>query len=291
MIPMDIEPSQLHKFLDKDPEGTGWARSLEKPMRLSDAKKWCQSLAVNRATYDHPAEFLPDWIKIEDQGQIGSCAGMANTSSGEICRRNELRAKEYMQFSGMAAYRIAQEFDGINGDRGSTISSGVRYATNHGYAPESAFPYPRQYVSRIPKEARESVFKVENAVAIKDPQSFLDWVITNQGPIFLGMRWTQYMDNQDVVETFLGPQRNDRHGGGHAIFFYGWTTLRSNVYPILWNSWSQRWGRQGKKPVSQKAISEILSDRMTVAVGYTWRRSPQPEDYSLYDDVRSVWRS
>jgi C1A family cysteine protease len=289
MIPMDIDPQLLHRFLDADPEGTGWARSQEQPLTLPNAAGWCEALAVNRSTYEHPAEFLPDWIKIEDQGQIGSCAGMSNSSAGEICRRNELRASEYLQFSGMAAYLIAQEFDGIKGDRGSTISSGVRYATKHGYARESSFPYPRSYVASIPQAARESVFKVENAVQIKDTQSFLDWILTNQGPIFIGMRWTQYMDNQDVVETFLGPQRNDRHGGGHAVFLYGWTTIKSKVYPILWNSWSKRWGREGKKPVSPNATTEILSDRMTVAVGYTWRKSPVPEDYSFAKDIRSIW--
>jgi len=289
MIPMDIDPRELHRFLDADPEGTGWARSKERRMDIENASNWCRALGVNRSTYQHPAEFLPDWIKIEDQGQIGSCAGVSNSSSGEICRRNELRGQDYLQFSGFAAYQIAKERDGIRGDRGSTISSGVWYATQHGYARESAYPYPRQYTAGIPQVARESVFKVENAVAIKDPQSFYDWILTNQGPIFIGMRWTQHMDKQDVIETFLGPQRNDRHGGGHAVFFYGWTTLKSAVYPILWNSWSKRWGREGKKPVSNTAITEILGDRMTVAVGLTWRRSPEPEDYSFVTDIRSLW--
>ena len=296
-IPQDLDPTQLHAFLDKNPEATGWAFSRENRLnlaRLGDADTtWCHQLPSFGSPYfqdNFPAEFLPTWIKIEDQGQIGSCAGNALTSAGEICERNEHAGQKYRQFSRLAAYQIGKRRDGIRGDGGMTIDSGVWYGTQHGFALESDYPYPNppNYPGdKIGQNAFGSVFKIPSARVIRDLDSFMQWLTTNQGPIYIGMRWTKWCDaDPNYITTFLGPQRNDRHGGGHAVFFYGWTTQQKTLCPFIWNSWSTRWGNRGRKAVFPAAIREMLSDNITTCVGFTWRRRPQPQDWSFWQYYR-----
>jgi hypothetical protein len=291
MIPTNIRPEELHLYLHQHPEASGWAWTRENQVnidRLGDAATtWCNALPMGSST-GHPAEFLPTWIKIEDQGPISSCGGNSLTSCGEVCERNEHRGSQYRQFSRMAAYQISKRRDGIRGDGGMTIDSGVWYATQHGFALESDYPYPARYPGdNIPPQAFGKEFTVENARRIRDVASFMQWLTTNQGPIFIGMRWTKWCDNErDFIRTFLGPQRNDQHGGGHAVMFYGWTTNNVGVCPIVWNSWSTRWGNQGRKAVFPLALQEMLADRITTAVGFTWRRKPEPENWSFWQNFQ-----
>ena len=275
---------QLYEFLRENPTGTGWRWDLEKPRRQRlNARTWTQRLNLNRGTYNVPKQFDPEcdpsFIQVEDQGQIGSCAGNANTSCGEICNRNE--SGEYPQFSRMGAYLLAQEKDGLLGsDSGSTIESNLEVA-EEGYCFESTFPYPSSYTSRIPSAARrERIYQLPGAMPITDSKTLFDWILTNQGPVYIGMRWTRMMDEQDVIKDFFGPRRNDRHGGGHSVFFYGWTTIADEFCPWLWNSWSRRWGRDGRKPISRSAFDQIFTDNFTRCFGFRWRQKPEVEDWS-----------
>ena len=66
------------------------------------------------------------------------------------------------------------------------------------------------------------------------------------------------------------------------MFFYGWTTQQKTLCPFIWNSWSTRWGNRGRKAVFPAAIREMLSDNITTCIGFTWRRRPQPQDWSFW---------
>ncbi len=296
MLDPNIDPFQLHQYLDRNPEATGWAFSRENRqnlLTLGDAGQWCSALpAYGDAAYTAtiPAEFLPTWIQIEDQGQIGSCAGNSLTSCGEICERNEHGGKLYRQFSRMAAYQIGKKRDGIRGDNGMTIDSGVWYGTQHGFSLESDYPYPSPPVypgDNIPPQAFGKVFKIESGRLVRDYDPFMQWLTTNQGPIYIGMRWTKWCDaDKNYITTFLGPQRNDRHGGGHAVFFYGWTTQNGVKCPILWNSWSRKWGNMGRKAVFPTAIKEMLADKITTCIAFTWRRRPEPQNWNFWQQYK-----
>lgn len=295
MLP-NIDPNRLHEYLNEHPEATGWAKSRENRAmlhrRLGNGRAWCAGLPSVGSSYyggNFPKEFIPSWNKIEDQGQISSCGGNSLTSCGEICERNESRGKVYRQFSRMAAYQISKKRDGIRGDNGMTIDSGVWYGTQHGFSLEKDYPYPSRYPGdQIPQAAKGNIFQINGARAITDTDTFFKWLTTNQGPIYIGMRWTQWCDKEErFIRTFLGPNRNDRHGGGHAVYFYGWTTISDGMLcPILWNSWSKRWGYMGRKAVFPKAIGEMLGDNITTCVGFHWKRSPQPENWSLWERYR-----
>ena len=85
-----------------------------------------------------------NWVVTENQGQIGSCAGHGFTTVGEGIWFLETGIAPV--FSPWAAYRLAQEKDGIHGDSGSTIAGNVWVGKNIGLVPkEICPPYPASY--------------------------------------------------------------------------------------------------------------------------------------------------
>ncbi len=91
--------------------------------------------------YEEPEEIdCRSWMRIENQGSMGSCQGHAQTTVGEYCYH--VAMGEVIQFSPLFAYIATQRIDGINGDRGSTIAGGVENAETNGLCPLEGLPLP-----------------------------------------------------------------------------------------------------------------------------------------------------
>ena len=163
-----------------------------------------------------------DIIDIADQGNVGSCQGQSLAKCFQICYF--LATGNIIEFSAMAGYILAQQYDGIRGDRGSTLSGGQKVATEHGICREKAWPYTGEYDRRV--KAKEFPFRLKSAQPTNDPAQI--WSALSLGlPIQTGVAWTRELE-QEIVTGYTGKSSF----GGHS------TTLwcGKNI-----NSWGDQW--------------------------------------------------
>jgi hypothetical protein len=217
---------------------------------------------------------LPDslgvasWMQIEDQLQVGSCQGHARTSAEELAIYRETRG-EIVQLNRMFAYLTSQRMDNIRGDSGSTISGGAAAAQQYGSCLEALWPYPGYYTQAIPPacfpEAQQR--KLRFSKTLRSYDEVLRWLVHGMGGIVIGIGWnnTCEPDADGCVTAYRSG------GGGHAVALLDWNKrfLDSTKRPFieLYNSWSRRWGVQGKAYIAPKVI-EYWCEHETV-IGYS----------------------
>ena len=179
-----------------------------------------------------------DIIDIADQGNVGSCQGQSLAKCFQICYF--LATGNIIEFSAMAGYILAQQYDGIRGDRGSTLSGGQKVATEHGMCRERAWPYTGEYDRR--GKAKEFPFRLKSAQPTNDPAQIRSALALGL-PIQTGVAWTRELE-QEIVTGYTGKSSL----GGHS------TTLwcGKNI-----NSWGKhvRYLRAGRNEYASSRIA------------------------------------
>lgn len=247
----------------------GWRHDLERRDELHGSAVDF----VRVGTYAAPASITHDWIPIEDQGQMGSCSGHAITTCQEVLAfiaTNGLR----QQFSRMFGYLAGQTMDGLLGrDAGATITGSVRGAKEMGCCDESLFPYPRQYVSSIPAEAKAKARErlIENHAVLRSYKDCFEWLASGQGAIEIGIMWTERMagNTTGVLDV------QDSYGqtlGGHALAIIGYeddggTFGSGRKSLIVVNSHGVRWGNKGRAKMTPLLIDRLIQSRDTEFIG------------------------
>lgn len=225
--------------------------------------------------------FKENWLKVENQGQIGSCQGQSLTECGEYCYT--IATGKVIQLSRMHAYLKSQIEDGIRGDRGSTLSGGTK-AFLKGICLESIGPYPRNYPGWgwITKEMEENgkEYILRSHVEMKVAEDVKRFIGSGMGIVQIGISWGNEMspDSNGCIRRFTGAG-----GGGHAVTFTGYLP-DSDVgfksthgwWALLKNSWSTSWGKQGFAYVDSGAVAQMLRHRFTVMYGRSDMSVPKP---------------
>ena len=163
-----------------DPRVGYWLHDDEDQNFLSSLPGEDPVLAM-RGTYKEIAFDPRKVMKVENQGSVGSCQGHALSSCVELCyyiATGDLTR----QLSRQYAYVETQRIDGISGDRGSTISGGIKLATTKGIPEESLWKYSGRYENRRPANWSE--------------------IETNAAQHKIGQSYK--MSSYDGVRTFLG---------------------------------------------------------------------------------------
>lgn len=223
-----------------------------------------------------PAEVDPEKMGflIEDQLQMGACQGHDLSS---CCEWNILQEHGVtVQLSRWFAYRMTQRIDGITGDRGSTISGGLKLARETGLCLEELCPYPDSYVSFAPTQeqlASAALYRCGAWVDFRnnpgDPwDSALQWLAA-YGTISIGIQWPPGLNSQFIIEAFA-----PGGSGGHAVAILGYVRINGVLYLKVANSWNKRWGRKGYFLISRRAFLQMLEHRYTACVGLTSMSSP-----------------
>lgn len=205
------------------------------------------------------------WIRIENQGQFGSCQGNDLSSVTEIA--NWLgTGGEIVQLSRWFAYIGTQHIDGIRGDNGSTIAGGAELVRTRGICPENLYPYPNRYRYDISAEqyAAAEPYKLKTFRRMQTVGDCRKWLDAGIGAISIGVRWGR--------------------GGGHAICLC--ETDRSDFRYA--NSWGTDWGENGFGRWTERELASLLRDSYTVAIGMTDLVSVKPRetDWSLFPSNR-----
>lgn len=226
--------------------------------------------------WEPPPEIDPrEWYDIHNQGSVGSCQGQSLADSGEwlhvIAKGTEI------QLSRGFAYLASQEFDGIRGDLGSTLSGGTRAAAR-GLPLEASFDYTADYsdLSRRYRSQRDQllagdIYRFPGAAPLSSAEDCYRWLSGWLGTIQIGIAWG-LPDAWEI--TRYTPGR-----GGHAVVIPGY--LKVSGWPmgigfLLKNSWGTSWGRNGWALVHPNAIDDMIRSRSNVFVARSDMMAPRP---------------
>lgn len=247
-----------------------------------------QAVLAMRGTYNEVRLDPRKIIKVENQKNLGSCAGHSLSSILEwiyaITTGGDL-----IQLSRAMAYFATQEIDGIRGDNGSTIMGGVKLAKTKGVCREQLWPYPTKYDNRWPQN-RDAVledaakFKIASETRITTYEGFRTFLGSGQGGIHTGIAWGDSM-NRAVVDRFVPGS------GGHSICglcLSERVDSKGEPYAFIQNSWSESFGNGGWQEWSPTAIRQMLQHRDTVFVGISDMPEAKPREWTLKDTEDTV---
>lgn len=254
-----IEPDgSFHYGLIIGPETFAFTRSIPQGVDLPP---------VNIADIPQ-SQKIAEWMRVEDQKQQGSCQGNARTSAEEVAIYRQTRGG-IIQLSRQFAYITSQKVDGISGDRGSTIEGGARASQQYGSCLEELAPYTGGYYTQFSQAAYDDAKKrtLTSFVRLQSYDDVLRWLVHGIGGIVIGIGWNSSCEpnSQGRIESYRAG------GGGHALALLDWnkTKLDSSGRPYIdmFNSWSTRWGFQGRAFVAPSVIEQWC--RGQTVVGYS----------------------
>jgi hypothetical protein len=223
-------------------------------------------------------------LRVENQGQMGSCQGNA-LSTGVEWITFLITGDKDIQLSRSFAYYMTQELDGIRGDKGSTISGGVKLASGTGIPLEKFWQYSDKYNPRKPDGwdaiiASATRFKIGNKVKLRQYDAVRTFLGSNQGPVHIGIAWPRGMD-QAVLENY-----NRGSGGGHSVELICLSERKdSQGRPYVWmiNSWGERWANGGWSEWSPAAIEQMFGHRFTEMIGISDLPNAEPRELSFQE--------
>ena len=208
------------------------------------------------------------WTELPNQGRQGACQGHALANCFQIALVQQYGIQTL--FSRAAAYYLSQKFDGIHGDRGSTLSGGQKVAES-GLCLEVEWAYPSSYNNRQPESANGNLnFKMMGSRRVKDAD--LAWDLLKAGvPIQTGVAWNSSFE-REVCDSYRSG------GGGHSTMLFGLDEETGNA--INHNSWGSNWCGDGRNQWTKKFFSDIIQrDRYAVFVAYDPTGLEVPEGF------------
>ncbi len=235
-----------------------------------------------RGTYDEVRVDPRKAMKVENQGSVGSCQGHGLSSCVELCyyiATGDLTR----QLSRAYGYYETQRIDGINGDRGSTISGGIKLATTRGIPQEKLWTYSGRYDNKRPAnwaeiETDAQQHKIGQSYRMTTYDGVRTFLGSGQGGISIGISWSGEVDRA-IVNSFSGAG-----GGGHAIALLGLSErLDNSGRPFVWmmNSWGSQWGNGGWAEWAPNAVEQMLRHRYTACFGLSDMPNVKPREYTL----------
>ena len=273
------------------PDNYGYDIQKEDRQWLASLPNW-SSLMLSSSDYVEQRLDPRELIKVENQGQQGSCQGHALSSCVEWCYTLATNG-QVQQLSRAMGYYESQRIDGIRGDSGSTISGGAKLATTVGICEESLWPYPSRYSNNRPSNWDEVTsnagkYKIARAVRIKTYDEYRNFLGSLQGGINNGISWGGGM-NTAIVENFSGSG-----GGGHAIAGLCLSErVDSQGRPYVWiaNSWGENFGSReypGWQEWSPKAIDQMLWHQWTEMIGLSEMPEVKPRKFTKEDWIKGL---
>jgi hypothetical protein len=195
-------------------------------------------------------------VNVLNQHNQGACQGHALALIFSICFF--LATGRRAAFSRACGYYVAQAFDGIRGDNGSTLSGGQKVATQHGMCLEADWPYPSRYDPTKPSGI-SYLYKLKATKPIRTMADFVAWVDLGL-PIQDGFAWNDTC-SKEVVDNYQ-PLRGS---GGHSTTYW---LRKANGNFVKINSWGTNWCGDGANEWTPKSVERVLADSMTTMIGY-----------------------
>jgi len=262
--------------------------------------------AVVKGSIDYDFEMLPmlgdapkvydprGWWRMENQGAVGRCAGMAASSVGEMCFNRQSKGEKIIQFNGHSSYIWAQKNSNrlFGRDRGSTIHGNVKAAKEIGFCPMDwnldgtvDYPLPSRYTTDIPSQAESyaSKYKIGYSVFLETFDAILNFLRGGQGGVFVGGSWGNWKPNaQGIADRFRGG------GGGHSWLIAGWDVSRAifgEDVLLAANSHGTGSWKKGWCYLTRSFIKNFVSHQHTVIAGMSDLTDPEPRKVNWKADL------
>jgi len=206
---------------------------------------------------------VTEWLRIENQLQVGSCQANALTTGREAVYYYASGCEKVVQLSRVFGYIGSQEKGGgARGDTGSSMISGIRLLKELGLPLESSVPYTDNYnamVLRYRQAVRDqrilaeaSQFKLEDHLVCESFEQSMAWVACRCGSVHIGMRWPIPIDSRGVAQNYK------RAGnGGHAVEGVTCQKWDGQWYLKVANSHSTRYGDAGYFYLGRQDFEDI----------------------------------
>jgi len=260
------------------------------PIELED-RKYLESLfpgsrlLAMRGSYNETRLDAKQILKVESQARQGACAGHSLSSILEWIYAIGTGGKR-IQFSRAMAYYETQRLDGIRGDRGSTISGGVKLATITGLCREELWVYPGNYNPARPSnwsqvQADAADYKIKNTIRIGSYDEYRVFLGAGLGGVHGGWNWNGTME-KSVVESFHPTNRDGGHSEAGICLS---TRLDSTGRPYVWilGSWGSGFAAGGWQEFSPTCIDQMCKHQNTALVGLSDMENLEPRVFSVDD--------
>jgi hypothetical protein len=220
------------------------------------------------------------FLQVENQKSIGACCGVSGSDTGEFAFAHA--TGEVIQFDWMHAYIGTQIEDGINGDRGATLSGFTKYARK-GLVPTKSNTYPDSYPGRRyitdEMESVRSKYVLASHSECNVSDEVRAYIASNLGIVHIGMPWGSAMqpDSLGCIDSWYTTVRD----GGHAWVICGYCedsivrkTSGAGWWHLCKNSWTIKWGLKGYFYVKPKDMDKILAHKFTSCYGRSDMKTP-----------------
>jgi C1A family cysteine protease len=226
-------------------------------------------------------------VKIEDQGDVGSCTGNACASLIEGFAYKTFG--KYTDVSRMFLYWAARWIGGLfPGDNGAELRNVMGGLVLFGAPPEEFWPYELKRVDMKPTAecfAFANNFKAVKYYRIDTPKKEKTAILndiklhlTNNLPLMFGFTCYASLD-QATGGKIPYPGKNDKMDGGHAIVACGFHDKMKIVNPLdkstttgailVRNSWGD-WGENGYGWLPYEYVLSGLASDFWVLIQNSW---------------------
>lgn len=212
---------------------------------------------------------VKDWMPIENQQRLNSCAGNGITSIAEACVYFATNGQVIEHLSRMFAYVNGQKYSGIVGDNGATLWGVLQGLKLDGLPLESLAPYTGNYYTQFNTQARAEAKKrtLRSWMEVTNVNQVYEGLAKRIGGLFLGSCWTPNRSNlpaDNVVRRF----QELRGYGFHATCILDWCEEKDEQgYPLLeeFNSHSEEYGDKGTAKWTRDALQQCIDAPNTTA--------------------------
>ncbi len=185
---------------------------------------------------------------VEDQSAVNSCTANAIAGAYEYLAKRSLG--DAGDISRLFIYYNARQFDGIEGDSGSTITGSISVLQEMGACTETTWPYDPEQVDAEPDETAYSeaqYFLLEDAQEIDVDLEMMKHCLAQGYPFAFGLRLYKSFDRAGMRGKVPMPNPDIEGGreshGNHAMLCVGYSDAHQ-VF-IVRNSWGEGWGDNG----------------------------------------------
>lgn len=203
-------------------------------------------------------------VRIENQGQFGSCGGHAGSTVLECL--NYLDTGRWVQLSRWWCYIAAQREDGFNGkDAGCSISGLAKAMQKRGVCLETSLPYPDRYRDVLPQSAAEEAakHKIKAWSRLPTADKVRQFIGSGLGFPAIGIPWMKGFDTGEISSrTYRG-----QNIGGHALAITGYNDAKD--YFEIPNSWGTQAGVGGWFYMSYEFYDKIMAGGQSEGIGFS----------------------
>lgn len=275
----EFKPEYAGKPIHELPDGaTGYkSRSAEQALNemsdggvvITEAEDFMRSVPQ---TFSFPKVCNPlDYLQVLNQKNKGACAGFTIAQVASMNFWVATGGQMTQGFSGDAMYVLAQEKDGIRGDRGSTPTGCAWVVQNIGVVPLEVYgPTVSEYrqLKPVTDAHRQAAadYKMESIVRLKSYDQVYQFLGAGLGSVQCCSLWKQHFMEQNLVDSFHGPKHASGHGGGHSYTMNGYD---ENGNILVTNSWDTNVHDEGGFLVTRNFMNELFSNEMSFVLGYS----------------------